>query len=101
MNAKIRFLSLFSTLMLLAMPAFALDLNSAKEQGLVGEMPNGLIGAVVAPGSTAVQELTKTVNNGRTEIYMQNAKQQNLAIDQVQVIAGEKLQTATPSGQYI
>ena len=39
---------LFAVTLVLAGAAFALDLESAKSQGLVGEQPNGYLGVVKA-----------------------------------------------------
>lgn len=83
----------------LSTAAFAMDLTSAKSSGLVGEMPNGLIGPV--NNATGVDDLIKSVNDGRMKIYTQNAVEQNLPIDQIQQIAGKKIQSATPAGQFI
>lgn len=95
-----RFLSILLAALLCAAPAFAMDLATAKTQGLVGEQQNGLLG-IVGSSAPDVQDLVKTVNDGRMKIYTQNAKDQGVAVDQVQAIAAEKLQSATPSGQYI
>lgn len=97
---KTRFLSLLSALILCATPALALDLTEAKSKGLVGEQSNGLLGAVEA-ASPDVDELVKTVNDGRMKIYTHNASEQQVPVNQVQAIAGEKLQSNTPAGQYI
>jgi hypothetical protein len=96
---------LFALVALLAViaasPAWAIDLTSAKAEGLVGEQTNGLIGAVTSSPTPEVTQLIDTVNAGRTKIYKQNAAEQKLGVDQVGAIAGEKLQAATPKGQYI
>ena len=91
-------LTVFSVVFL-STAAFALDLTAAKTQGLVGEMSNGLIGAV--NNATGVDDLIQTVNSGRMEIYTQNAAEQKIPVNQVQAIAGKKLQSATPAGAYI
>jgi uncharacterized protein len=97
---KTRFLSLLAALTLIATPVLAMDLTQAKSQGLIGEQTNGLVGTVNAP-TPDVETLVKTVNDGRMKIYTQNAQDQGVPLDQVQAIAGEKLQSATPDGQYI
>ena len=82
-------------------PAFALDLMEAKTQGLVGEQTNGLIGIVTPPGNAELQALVKTTNAGRLQIYQENAKGQGISLEQMQGLAGQKLQTGTPGGQWI
>jgi uncharacterized protein YdbL (DUF1318 family) len=97
---RTRFLSFLTALTLVAMPAFAMDLTEAKSAGLVGEQTNGLI-APIGDVDADVQALVGSVNAGRMKIYTQNAKDQGVPVDQVQAIAGEKLQAVTPKGQFV
>ena len=46
--------------------AFALDLDEAKSQGLVGERLDGYVSAVVANPTAEVQQLITTTNDGRS-----------------------------------
>ncbi len=87
------------SVMILSSTAFALDLTTAKSEGLVGEMQNGLIGAVNK--ADGIEDLIQSVNSGRMAIYSQNATEQKIPVSQVQTIAGKKLQSATPEGGYI
>ena len=50
---------------LFAGPAFALSLNEAKAEGLVGEKIDGFVGIVVADPSAEVRELVEQVNRQR------------------------------------
>ena len=87
-----RIFSLLAVLMVLSISAWAMDLSAAKELGLVGERPNGLIGAVAEAPSADVLDLVKSVNEGRRKIYAQNAAEQKISADQVGAIADPHLQ---------
>lgn len=80
-------------------PAFALELNDAKAQGLVGERPNGLLGAV-SP-SPDVNALIAKINAERMERYQEIANKNGTPVNQVQALAGKKLIEQTPAGGYI
>jgi uncharacterized protein YdbL (DUF1318 family) len=95
--------ALFVTLLavLLALPgaAFALDLNSARSQGLVGERADGLIGAIARNGEA--EALVNSVNAERMKSYQQIAAKEGTKLDAVQAIAGEKqVQKARENGWY-
>ncbi len=78
---------------------FALDLQQAKQQGLIGERPDGLLGAVVS--SAEVNQIVKDINGQRIGKYKQIAGKNNMSYKQVSVLAGEKTMQKTPSGQFI
>lgn len=91
-------LILMLTLML-SFSVFAIDLSDAKEQGLVGERVDGLLGAIST--SQEVKELVNSINAQRLAVYKQIAEKNAMTIDQVSVLAGEKAIKKTPKGQYI
>lgn len=85
--------------MVLASPAFALDLQDAKSQGLVGEQLNGYLGIVKdAPG---VQALVNDVNQRRKAKYQELATKNNIDLATVAKLAGNKAISKTSSGNYI
>ena len=94
----IRYLLLTATL-LLSTAAFALDLDQAKSQGLVGEQPNGYLGVVKATPEAV--ELTSDINDKRRTAYQRIARQNGITLDQVANLAGQKAIEKTPAGQYI
>lgn len=81
--------------------AFAMDLASAKQSGVVGERQDGLIGAVVSNPSAEVQALISETNQGRMAVYKDTASKQGVPVSQVQALAAEKLYSLSGSGQYI
>lgn len=99
-SSKIRTTALVLALSLVALPAWALDLTQAKSQGLVGERADGLIGAV-SGASADVQKLITDTNNGRLDIYRQQARSQGVSLEQYQAIAGKSLIERTPAGQFV
>lgn len=85
--------------LILSFSAFALELSNAKEQGLVGEQRNGLLGVVQA--SPEAVELVEDINSRRLIKYKQLAVKNAMTLEQVSILAGEKAIKKTPAGQYI
>jgi len=81
--------------------AFALDLATAKSQGLVGEKPDGYIAAVSGTPSPDVVQLVNQVNAQRGAEYQKIAAQTAGAnVAAVEQLAGQKLIAKTAPGQY-
>lgn len=78
----------------------ALDLGAAKQQGLVGEKPDGLIAAVNGAGNADVQALVRDINAQRMDKYEALAKKHGVQVAVIQARAGSKLVGGTPAGQY-
>lgn len=82
-------------------PANAITLGEARTQGLVGEKPNGLLGAVSSNASGEISTLVQSINEARLNSYRQLATKDNAPLEAVQAIAGEKLTgKARQSGWY-
>ena len=92
--------TIFSLLLGLAPASFALDLQQAKAQGLVGEKTNGYLGAPSAP-SAEVKALMADINAKRKAKYTQVAKKVAKPLSIVEQLAGEKAQNKTRAGHYI
>jgi uncharacterized protein YdbL (DUF1318 family) len=82
------------------MPAFGLTLEEAKTKGLVGEKPNGYLGAVNS-ASPDVQALTSEVNQKRRQAYEDIAKRNRTQLDAVEALAGEKAIQNTQPGHFV
>lgn len=99
----------FSALILttcLALPAMAMSLDaaknaleSAKSQGLVGEMTTGYLAAVGS--DQKAKEIASAINDARREAYKKIAEKHGIAVTKVETVAGQKAVEKTPSGQYI
>ncbi len=83
----------------MAFSAWAISLSQAKQQGLVGEMPNGYLGVVV--NSTEAKSLVADINRKRKSIYMNLARKNKITMQQVTALAGEKAIAKTQSGNLI
>ncbi|MFT5482262.1 MAG: hypothetical protein ACI9GW_000911 [Halieaceae bacterium] len=91
-----------STLMALffAHSALAIDLDSAKDQGLVGEGNRGYLAYVVKPPSDEVMALVKMVNNLRRDKFTESAKGNGISVDKVAGRFYERATGATKAGNY-
>ena len=78
----------------------AIPLEDAKQQGLVGEKPDGLIG-IVSGTSKDVKALVDSTNAQRLAKYQAIAAKNGTPVAQVQAVAGQKLMAVTPGGEYI
>ena len=88
---------------LLAWPAssWAVGLDQAKSQGLVGEQPNGYLGIVPASVSAEVKALVADINAKRRARYQEIAKRNGTSLEVVEALAGKTAIEKTPAGQYV
>lgn len=82
-----------------ALPAFAITLDEAKSQGLVGEMADGYLGVVKETPEAA--KLVSDINNKRKEEYQAIAASNKLDLGTVEKLAGAKAIEKTGAGQFI
>jgi uncharacterized protein YdbL (DUF1318 family) len=80
--------------------AFAMDLDAAKSQGLVGERPDGYLGAVAA-GRADIQSLVNDINARRRAQYQEIAKRNGTSLTAVEQVVGQKLISRAASGEYV
>ncbi|WP_289028041.1 YdbL family protein [uncultured Paraglaciecola sp.] len=99
MKTKIFFKSLIIISLLFSSIAFALNLDQAKQQGLVGEKDNGYLGVVVA--SDDVQSLVNDINARRKTVYAKLAQKNGITVQQVEKLAAQKAYNKTSSGHYL
>lgn len=94
--------TLLSAVLMLAMlgGAFAMDLNTAKSQGLVGERPDGYLGAVAA-GRGDVQSLINDINSRRRAQYQALAQRNGTSLSAVEQVVGQKLISRAAPGEYV
>jgi uncharacterized protein YdbL (DUF1318 family) len=75
--------------------------ESAQQYGLIGELPNGLVGAVTGAYKDAyLEELITSINQGRMIIYKAAAKKKRLPIEYVQAKAADQFYKAVGPGHY-
>ena len=86
--------------MVIAVPAFALDIKTARLNGLAGEVDNGLL--AIPPGAPVdSEELIATLNNSRRAEYAKVAAQNNLTIDVVGEMMFQKIYSRLPEGTWV
>lgn len=85
----------------LALPAAALDLDTAKRQGQVGEQTDGYVGAVRPDAPAEVRALVADVNARRRAAYEEVARKNGTPIEAVAALAGQKLIDRVPPGGWI
>lgn len=93
---------IFSVLIMLVAMSFsvqAMNLQDAKQAGLVGEQTNGYLGAVKP--SSEVNALVKSVNEKRKAKYQELATKHNVSVQAISARAAKKAMSLTEKGQYI
>ena len=103
MGMKLNMSRLLLMVFLLAttVSVYAVDLQSAKSSGLVGEQLNGYLGIVDASAGSDVRALVKDVNAKRKAKYTAIASQNSTSLETVELLAGKKAVEKTQSGNYI
>ncbi|MBF6058076.1 MULTISPECIES: YdbL family protein [Thiomicrorhabdus] len=105
---KFKLLSVLIASLLLAMSqnAFAMSLSEAmsklgqtKQEGLVGEQPDGYLGVV--KNKNDAKNIVSLINKARKEQYQKMAKEHKLKLSDVEALAGKKAIQKTSSGHYI
>ncbi len=91
----------FILLMLTPLLAFGVTLNEAKQQGLLGERPDGYLGLATPSPSNKTVELMKDINRKRRDVYKGIAEKNGMSLSTVEALAGKKAIEKTPSGQSI
>ncbi len=85
----------------LATPAFASELDDARDSGAIGERPDGLIGAVSPDAPAHILSLVDNVNRARLESYQQLAEREGTRLEAVQAVAGGQVEKAVRNGWYV
>jgi len=88
-------------LSVMALPAgaSAMDLHDAKASGMVGEKPDGYLGA--GQGGAAVAGLVADINGKRRAHYQAIAAKNGTTLQAVEVLAGRTALEKTAPGQFI
>jgi uncharacterized protein YdbL (DUF1318 family) len=79
----------------------AVDLDEAKRAGLVGETLEGYLAAVATSPTADVTALVEEVNAKRRAEYQRIARDNNLALDQVEALAAKKAIDKTAPGGWV
>ncbi len=84
-----------------ALPSAALDLDSAKQQGIVGEQTDGFVAAVSDDAPADVVAFVADVNARRKVAYEEIAQKNGTQVEDVGVLAAQKLIGRAPAGAWI
>lgn len=95
------FLALCAALVLAAGVAFAGPLDGPKQEGLIGERPDGYVGFVVDEIPADVKKLVDRTNKERRAEYEKVAQQNGTSVEAVEAIFGEKLIARQAPGTYV
>ncbi|MDR2264422.1 MAG: YdbL family protein [Enterobacter asburiae] len=79
--------------------AATLTLNAARAEGRVGETLSGYIAPLRQDAQTLA--LVNQINAARTESYQKLADSNNLPVDEVAKMAGQKLVARAQPGEYV
>lgn len=75
------------------------QLDTVKQQGLVGETPSGYLEVVRAEGNA--RAVADAINKARRDEYTRIAEKHNIPVTQVETVAGQKAIEKTPAGQFV
>jgi uncharacterized protein YdbL (DUF1318 family) len=92
---------LIAAVLAVASSASALDFDSAKRKGLIGERPDGYVEVVGGDASSDLKALAADVNAKRRAAYEKVARQNGAPLADVAKIAGKKLIDGAPPGTYV
>ena len=85
---------------MIAQPAYSIDLQTAKNQGLVGETTSGYLAAVKSP-SPEVSALIESINSQRKHKFKEIAARNNTSLEAVEQLAGKKAIEKSAHGDFI
>lgn len=96
-------IKIFISLILFSLSSlcFALDLQQAKDKGLVGETPLGYLASPSGSPSAEVKALIDDINKKRKVKYQEVAAKVGKSLSIVEQLAGEKALEKTEAGHYI
>jgi len=95
---QLRFLTILALLLMLALPAYALDLHDARNAGLIGETPEGYVEAI-RKGEEVIA-LVNEINDKREQEYIRISKENGQPVAVVGKIAAEKIINNLEPGNY-
>lgn len=80
---------------------WAIGLDEAKTQGLVGETMEGYVAVVESSASAEVQAMVEEVNEKRRAEYERIAEQHGITLEQVEALAAKKAIEKTRAGGWV
>lgn len=96
---KKQILLMIFTLGLVSHSALALTLEEARTEGRAGETLSGYLAPIKQDPQTLA--LVKKINQARNDSYQQLADSNNIPVDEVAKMAGQKLVSRAQPGEYV
>ena len=93
-------LILTTLLVLVTLSATAMDLNTAKSRGFLGEQQNGYLGLVNSSAPGDAKSLMRQVNDQRRANYQSIARSNGIDLKSVESLAGQKAINKTARGHF-
>lgn len=93
--------TLLVALVVMAAAAWAGPLDKPKQDGLIGERPDGYLGFVVDEVPAEIKKLVDHTNEARRAEYEEVAKENGTSLEAVEAVFGEKLIARQPPGTYV
>lgn len=87
--------------MFVSLAAIADAIDTAKNQGLIGERADGYLGVVDESAASGVSALVRDINAKRQAEYDRIARKNGITRREVEILAGKKTLARTPSGGWI
>jgi uncharacterized protein YdbL (DUF1318 family) len=97
MNFKSLFVA--AALLVASQLSFALTLDEARNKGMLGENASGYV-EMTPRGDASAQAVMDDINSKRKAKYQAIANEQNTALKNIEKIAGEKITSKLPAGQF-
>ncbi len=85
----------------LATPAWALSLNEAQANGLVGETPNGYLASVSSAPNSDTRRLISEINTKRKAAYQDIATKAGVTLNIIEIRIGQRLYDSAPKGAFL
>lgn len=95
---KLRLITFLAAISL-SFAAAAMNLQTAKDQGLVGEQTNGYLAPI--KNSADVAALVKQVNAKRTDAYQRIAEKNDISVANVAKLAAKKIIAKAEKGHIV
>lgn len=96
--------TIFATLVLLlsfSASSFALSMDQAKSQGLIGENSSGYLASVKAKPSAAVTAVINSINAKRKAAYLKTAASAGVSISVVEKRVAQRLSSKAAKGAFL
>ncbi len=100
-DGRTTLLGIVAAMVLMASIALAGSLDRPKQEGLIGERPDGYVGFVVDVVPAEVKKLVDRINQERRVEYQGVADETGTSLEAVEALFGEKLIARQPPGTYV